>query len=75
MDTPPMQQSSSPLSASSFRSPELAATKARIRQHAERCRRLPPPQPGETDRLVAAFLKQRGVSICPPAFAVAITGR
>jgi hypothetical protein len=40
--------------------------------HMERCRALPRMQPGEAERLMAAFIAARGVTQCPPAYVVAV---
>jgi len=40
--------------------------------HMERCRALPRMQPGEAERLMAAFIASRGITQCPPAYVVAV---
>lgn len=42
-------------------------TLRRIINHKDRVRGLPPLLPGEADRMIAAFVAQRGVTPCPPA--------
>jgi hypothetical protein len=37
--------------------------------HRVRCRRLPPMQAGEAERLVAAFLATKSVTPCPTRYA------
>jgi hypothetical protein len=39
--------------------------------HMERCRALPKMQPGEAERLKAAFIASRGITQCPPAYVIA----
>jgi hypothetical protein len=49
------------------------ATKAH--EHRLRCRRLPPIQSGEVERLVADFLATRDITSCPPRFAAPVEER
>jgi hypothetical protein len=46
------------------------AAAERVRAHRRRCRALPPLQPGEHERLVAAFLAVRNITQCPVRYAV-----
>jgi len=41
----------------------------------QRCRSLPPMQPGEADRLIAKFLAAKSVTICPTRYAVPVEQR
>jgi len=43
--------------------------------HGHRCRKLPPVQKGEAERLVAEFLARHHVTSCPTRYAVAIEQR
>jgi hypothetical protein len=38
--------------------------------HRRRCKALPPLQPGEPERLMAAFLAVRSITQCPVRYAV-----
>ena len=49
------------------------ATKASA--HRVRCRRLPPMQAGEAERLVAAFLATKSVTPCPIRYAAPVEHR
>jgi hypothetical protein len=40
--------------------------------HRQRCKALPPVQPGEAERLTAEFLANRGVTSCPTRYAAPI---
>lgn len=40
--------------------------------HRLRCQTLPPLKPGEHERLVAAFLAVRGVTVCPARYAAPV---
>jgi hypothetical protein len=40
--------------------------------HGRRRPHLPPMQPGEAERLVAEFLSQRRITVCPTRYAVAL---
>jgi hypothetical protein len=40
--------------------------------HRQRCRSLPPIQPGEAERLLAGFLATRRVTACPTRYAAPI---
>jgi len=41
-------------------------------EHLQRCKRLPALQPGESERLMAAFLAGRSVTLCPPRYAAPV---
>ena len=43
--------------------------------HRRRCMALPPIQRGEAERLTAAFLADRSVTICPTRYALPIEQR
>lgn len=55
------------------RGPESFDKARRKLEHERRCRALPPLQPGEAERLVAAFAAKRGgFTQCPPAYLVPV---
>lgn len=55
------------------RDPEEWEALRRIRAHAQRCRSLPPLQPGEAERLVAEYAARRGgITRCPTAYLIPI---
>jgi len=41
-------------------------------EHRQRCKSLPALQPGESERLMAAFLAGRGVTLCPARYAAPV---
>jgi hypothetical protein len=43
--------------------------------HRRRCEKLPPLKPGEHERLVAAFLAVKSVTLCPTRYAAPIEQR
>jgi hypothetical protein len=43
--------------------------------HRRRCRNVPPVQPGEAERLMAEFLRNRGVTACPTRYALPVEQR
>jgi hypothetical protein len=43
--------------------------------HWQRCRGLPPMQPGEADRLIADFLAAKSITACPTRYAAPIEQR
>jgi hypothetical protein len=43
--------------------------------HQRRCKTLPPLQPGEQERLVAAFLAVRSVTLCPARYVAPVEQR
>jgi hypothetical protein len=43
--------------------------------HQRRCKTLPPLQPGEHERLVAAFLAVRSITLCPACYAARVEQR
>jgi hypothetical protein len=43
--------------------------------HRLRCRRLPPVRAGEAERLVAEFLADRSITICPTRYAAPVEQR
>ena len=43
--------------------------------HQRRCKTLPPLPPGEHERLVAAFLAVRSVTLCPARYAAPVEQR
>ena len=49
------------------------ATKAH--EHRLRCKKLPPMQSGEAERLVADFLATRDITACPPRYAAPVEQR
>ncbi len=54
------------------RTPEEKAAAKKAQAHRQRCKALPPLGKGEAERLVAEFSAVSGVTLCPPAFAVAV---
>jgi hypothetical protein len=59
-----MQQKSSPFRLS------LTAL-----HHRRRCQQLPRLEAGEADRLVAAFLAAKSITVCPPRYALPVEQR
>jgi hypothetical protein len=43
--------------------------------HWQRCKSLPPMQPGEADRLIADFVAAKGITSCPTRYAAPIEQR
>lgn len=43
--------------------------------HMRRCKTLPPLRPGEHERLVAAFLAVKSVTVCPVRYAAPVEQR
>ena len=43
--------------------------------HWQRCKSLPPMKPGEADRLIAAFLTAKSVTVCPTRYAAPVEQR
>jgi hypothetical protein len=41
-------------------------------QHRRRCERLPALQAGEADRLIAAYLSERSITVCPTRYALPV---
>lgn len=53
------------------RTPESLEVLRRRSERLRRCRALPPLQPGEAERLVAAFLAHGGsLTRCPPVYLI-----
>ncbi|MCK8786703.1 hypothetical protein M0638_20225 [Roseomonas sp. NAR14] len=53
---------------------EAVSRRRRIAEHASRCRRLPPLTQEEAERLVRAFLSDKGrVRLCPTAYAAPVS--
>ncbi|HTW72697.1 MAG TPA: hypothetical protein VME47_22655 [Acetobacteraceae bacterium] len=44
-------------------------------QHRRRCERLPALQAGEADRLVAAYLSARSITLCPTRYVLPVEQR
>lgn len=44
-------------------------------QHRRRCERLPALQAGEADRLVAAYLSERSITVCPTRYVLPVEQR
>lgn len=44
-------------------------------QHRRRCETLPPLRSGEAERLVAQFVAERGITTCPPRYALPVEQR
>jgi hypothetical protein len=59
----------------SFNAPEFIAQSEQAHAHRRRCKALPPLQPGERERLVAAFLAARSVTQCPARYAAPVEQR
>lgn len=59
------------ITAGWLRGPELEQALRRRQEHSQRCRALPPLEPGEADRLVSEFAAKRsGLTKCPTAYLV-----
>ena len=43
--------------------------------HWQRCKSLPPMQPGEAERLIADFLASKSITACPTRYAAPIEQR
>ena len=41
-------------------------------QHRRRCERLPALEAGEADRLIAAFLTAKNITVCPPRYVLPV---
>lgn len=63
-----------PVTAEAMRQRRLVRFEVHLRKlaHMERCSALPPMQPGEAERLMAAFIAARGLTLCPPAYVASV---
>jgi hypothetical protein len=57
------------------KSAEFIEACERAQAHRRRCRSLPPLQPGEHERLVAAFLAAGSITQCPVRYAAPVEQR